>query len=614
MSRAVGIDLGTTNCSVAVMEGQQVRVLADDQGQVLYPSVLTLGESGKIWTGREALALGATQPSRTVHAIKRLMGRNFDDPVVGRSQQLYPYRLVPGPNGGVLLELGERRLSPEEISAQLLLALKQLAGRRLGQEPEQAVITVPAYFNHSQRQATQQAAALAGLKVLRLLNEPTAAALSLGPQSQKEQLVAVYDFGGGTFDFSLIRVQGSIYEVLATGGDTFLGGEDIDALLCQEMIADFEKRLGLRLYTFPLSWYRVRDAAQRTKIELSRSEVCSFFLPRLVGEELLSGQLSRARLEDLARPLLERSLRICQRILEETGIRPLDIQRVLLVGGQTRMPLLRRMVEDFFGRPPDPQVNPDTAVAEGAAREAALLEEGKGALLLDVTPMTLGINIFGNRLYPLVPKNTKVPVRREHVFTTHRDGQQSARITILQGDHPVASENFRLGEVVLDQLREQERFRARIRVAFEIDRDGVLHVKALEEDSGRERELVIRQVLQGDGRERAEQIAEGASLVAEAGDLPATLAGPFRQTELLDVLCFLHVNRRSGRLSVQADGWRGELQLVDGELSHARAGESSGMEALHAMLQLAQGNYAFFEGAAPQQEANLSVRFEELIK
>ncbi len=614
MTRAVGIDLGTTNCTVAAVEGGLPRVLADDQGQVLFPSVVSVGDSGRIWTGREAAALGAVQPGRTIHASKRLIGRSSQDPVVQRAQDLYPYRIVAGPDGGILLDLGEVQFSPEQVAGQILSALKKIAGARLGEQPTQAVITVPAYFNHAQREATQRAAQLAGLKALRLLNEPTAAALSLGPQGQKERLVAVYDFGGGTFDFSLIRVQASIYEVLATNGDTFLGGDDIDGLVCNEMAGDFERQTGIRLHNFPLSWYRLRDAAQRTKMELSRSDSCAYFLPRLVGEDALTGQLSRSRLEELARPLLDRSLRICQRTLEEVGIRPDSIDEVLLVGGQTRMPLLRRMVEEFFGRAPSPQVNPDTAVAEGAAREAALLQEGSGALLLDVTPMTLGINIFGNRLFPLVPRNSKVPLRKEHVFTTHRDGQHTARMTILQGDHPVASENFRLGEVTLENLSGAERFQPRIRVAFEIDRDGILHIKAVDEDTRRERELTIRQALQADGRERAQQLAESTSLTPADKETLPLLAGPFRETELVDVLCFLHANRRSGRLTVEGQGAGGKLQLQEGEIVQAAAGAGRGREALSVLLGYREGRYAFFENLPPEGPPDVQGSFQELIK
>jgi len=610
----LGIDLGTTNTVVATVQDGRMKLLADNQGQVLFPSVLTIADSGQIWTGRQAAALGAIQPARTVHAAKRLIGRRWEEQVVQKARELYPYTINQGPEGGVVIELGERTMSPEEVSAAILGDLRERCESTLGMVPEEAVVTVPAYFNHAQRESTQNAVRQAGLKVLRLLNEPTAAALSLEPTGQEERLLAVYDFGGGTFDISIIRIQGSVYEVLATNGDTFLGGDDIDGLICDELARQFEAQTDVKIRNFPLSWYRLRDAAQKAKIELSHSSHCAVYLPRLVGDQALSAELTVDHLEQMARPLLERSLKICQRTLEQAELTTDQLHDVVLVGGQTRMPLLRHLVEEFFGMKAAVGINPDTAVAEGAAREGAMLRHGQGALLLDVTPLTLGINIVGNRLYPLIPRNTKIPARQEHTFTTHRDAQTTARMAILQGDNPVASENVRLGEVVLADLNAGERFQARIKVAFEIDSSGILHVKAIDEDSRQEKELTINNSLQAETGEPAGQLEEGQSVAPTGTDAPPTFSGPFRATELVDVLCFLHANHKTGRITIRAGELAGELVMNEGELTHAQTGTDSGELALQLLLAAEQGEYAFQEGPVPDQEANLDKPFASLVK
>ncbi|NMB77250.1 MAG: Hsp70 family protein [Myxococcales bacterium] len=612
MPSVIGIDLGTTNSVVAAVKEGQARVLADDHGQVLVPSAITLGENDRLWFGREAAALGAAAPGRTAHAIKRLMGRRFSDPVVQRARQMYPYHILENQGGGVLVQLGERQFTPEELSGLLLRHLVEHASRRLGDAINEAVITVPAYFNHAQREATQAAAFHAGLSVLRLLNEPTAAALSLQLDPKEETVVAVYDFGGGTFDFSIIRIHASVYEVLATNGDTFLGGDDIDALLCDELSAKFQQESGVLLRDFPLSWHRLRDAAEQAKKELSQGARCAVFLPRLVGEHSLTTELERSRLEEMARPLIDRSLEICNRTLAQAGLERKDVDRLVLVGGQTRMPLLRKMVEEFFGRAPQANVNPDTVVAEGAAREAATLKSGGGVLLLDVTPITLGINIAGNRLFPIIPRNTKIPVRREHLFTTHRDAQTRARMVILQGDEKLASENTRLGEVVLERLR-GERFQPRIRVAFEVDASGILHVKAIDQDTGEEHEVIISDSFGEAGRQRAGELPDAESVAVRADTVPA-ISGAFRETELWDVLCFLHVNRKTGELQIGSGGKSGGLWLQQGEITHARLEERRGLEAFREIRILREGSYAFREGLTESQPPEIREPFEDLLR
>jgi molecular chaperone DnaK len=612
MPSVIGIDLGTTNSVVAALKDGQSRVLADDQGQVLIPSAITLGENGRLWFGREATALGAAAPGRTAQAIKRLMGRRFSDPVVQRARQMYPYHILENQGGGVLVQLGDRQFTPEELSGLLLRHLAEHASRRLGDAVHEAVITVPAYFNHAQREATQAAAFHAGLSVLRLLNEPTAAALSLQLDPKEETVVAVYDFGGGTFDVSIIRIQAGVYEVLATNGDTFLGGDDIDALLCDELSAKFQQESGVLLRDFPLSWHRLRDAAEQAKKELSQGTLCAVFLPRLVGDHSLATELERARLEEMARPLIERSLDICGRTLAQAGLERKDVDRLVLVGGQTRMPLMRRMVEEFFGRAPQPNVNPDTVVAEGAAREAATLKSGGGALLLDVTPITLGINIAGNRLFPIIPRNTKIPVRREHLFTTHRDAQTRARMVILQGDETQASANTRLGEVVLERLR-GERFQPRIRVAFEVDASGILHVKAVDQDTGEEREVVISDSFAEAGRKPAGELPDGESVAVRPDTVPA-ISGAFRETELWDVLYFLHVNRKTGELRIGAGNRSGSIVLREGEITHASFDSAVALDAFRKIRGLNEGTYAFREGAPDDRPPEIADAFDDLMR
>jgi molecular chaperone DnaK len=613
-SAVLGIDLGTTNCVVASVTGGKTVLLEDKQGQILFPSVVTLGENDRIWTGSDAVALGATAPGRTAYAVKRLLGRWFTDEVVQRAVKNYAYQIKENPSGGgVHIQLGKQTYTPEQISGLILKDLAEQYAERFGQRPEEAVITVPAYFNHSQREGTQRAAAEAGLKVLRLLNEPTAAALSLPRRGSAERIVAVYDFGGGTFDFSIIRIQDNVYEVLATDGDTFLGGDDIDGLLCDELSRKFEQTTGVKLRNFPLSWYRLRDAAEKAKKELSHSPHCSVFLPRLVGAESLVTKASQARLDELARPLLERSLQICANTIDAAGLKKEELGEVVLVGGQTRMPLLRRMVEEFFGQPPVADINPDTAVAEGAAREATMLRQGGGALLLDVTPITLGINIAGNRLYPLIPRNTKIPTRKEHFFTTHRDAQTRARMVILQGENPVASENARLGEVILEQLGGFERFQAQIQVLFEIDADGILHVKAKDVDSNTERAIVIRDSFNPEGTEPAGELPEAESLAPAKSEARPTISGPFRATELLDVLYFLHANDKTGRVSLDGPAGQGSLWLTKGALTHARRGEAKGPAALQDLLAMKEGHYSFHEYDRLDEPVEIETPFETIL-
>jgi molecular chaperone DnaK len=612
-SEVIGIDLGTTNCVVAIYRNGQTVLLTDELGQVRFPSIVTFGDND-VWIGHKAKALGASGPSRMVYAVKRLIGHKFTDEVVRKAYKSYHYKIKENEdNGGVLVQLGDKFYPPEEVSSLILKRLKEMVEEQFGFEPEEAVITVPAHFNHNQREATKRAAKMAGLSVLRLLNEPTAAALSLRMGDEAERLIAVYDFGGGTFDISIIRIQGTVYEVLATNGDTFLGGDDIDGELANELIRDFELKSGVKIKNFPLAVHRLWDAAENAKKELSQNEQCSVYLPRLVAQDELATNIKREKLEKLARSIIERSLKTCQETLQQAKLEKSDLTELILVGGQTRMPLMRKMAEEFFGRQASVGVNPDTAVADGAAKEAAMLKQGKGVLLIDVTPMTLGISILGNRMYPLIPKNTKIPVRKEHVFTTQHDAQQSAKIVILQGEHEKASENANLGQVVLAGLTGRDRFKAHIDVVFEVDSSGILHVKVQDKETGSEEEIVIRDGLGELAHEKAEQVPKEESLQPREEKVVPTISGPFAQTELVDVICFFHANQRTGLVEIKTEQQTGELALKEGEIIWASFGDSEGLEAAKSLLALQDGHYAFYENAG-DKPVQIEVPFDSIIE
>src|SRR6184192_1993403 len=458
MAKVLGIDLGTTNSVMAVIEGGEPTVLENSEGSRLTPSVVAITKSGERLVGQVAKRQAVTNPENTIYSIKRLMGRKYDDPEVQRTLKSVPYKITRAANGDVRVVMGGRKYSPPEISAMILQKLKSDAEAKLGEKITQAVITVPAYFNDSQRQATKDAGKIAGLEVLRIINEPTAASLAYGLDKQgKDEMIAVYDLGGGTFDISILSVGEGVFEVKATNGDTFLGGDDFDQRVIDWIVDEFKKDQGIDLRQDRMALQRLKEAAEKAKIELSSTQTTEINLPFITadagGPKHLSLNLSRAKLEQLVGDLVERTKGPVQQALKDAGISPSDIDEVVLVGGQTRMPAVQEMVKQVFGKEPHKGVNPDEVVAIGAAIQAGVLKgEVKDILLLDVTPLTLCVETYGGVMTPMIPRNTTIPTSKTETYTTAADGQTSVEVHVLQGERPMAAENKSLGRFVLDGI------------------------------------------------------------------------------------------------------------------------------------------------------------------
>ena len=498
----IGIDLGTTNSCVSIIDGDKTKVIENSEGDRTTPSYVAFTDDNETLVGQSAKRQAVTNPTNTLYAIKRLIGRKYDEDAVQKDINLVPYTIVKNTNGDAWVEANGKKIAPPEVSAKILMKMKQTAEDYLGSEVKEAVITVPAYFNDSQRQATKDAGKIAGLEVKRIINEPTAAALAYGlDKNTNEKKVVVYDLGGGTFDVSIIemtKIDGEQqFEVLSTSGDTFLGGEDFDIRLIDYLVDEFKKDQGIDLKQDPLAIQRLKEAAEKAKIELSSSSQTDINLPYVTadasGPKHMNLKLSRAKLESLVDDLVQKTLEPCKIALKDAGISVSEIGEVILVGGQTRMPKVQEVVKDFFNKEPKKDVNPDEAVAMGAAIQAGVLGgEVKDVLLLDVTPLTLGIETMGGVRTPLIDKNTTIPTKKSQVFSTAEDNQPAVTVHVLQGEREVASGNKSLGKFDLSDIPPAPRGTPQIEVTFDIDANGILNVSAKDQATGKEQSIIIK--------------------------------------------------------------------------------------------------------------------------
>jgi len=605
MSKIIGIDLGTTNSCVSVLEAGKPKVIENSEGGRTTPSIVAYTQDKEVLVGQTAKRQAVTNPENTLFAVKRLIGRRYDDPTVAKNKDMVPYKIIKAKNGDAWIEAGGKKLSPQEVSAKILQKMKKTAEDYLGETVKEAVITVPAYFNDSQRQATKDAGKIAGLDVKRIINEPTAAALAYGLDKKGDQKVVVYDLGGGTFDVSVIEI-GEIdgeqqFEVLATNGDTFLGGEDFDTKLIEHITSEFKKAQGIDISGDQMALQRLKEAAEKAKIELSSTEQTDINLPFITadasGPKHLNMKISRARFESLVEKLVERTIEPCKKALKDAGMTPSEIDNVILVGGQTRMPLVQKKVKEFFGKEPRKDVNPDEAVAIGAAVQAGVLSgQVDDVLLLDVTPLSLGIETLGGVMTKLIEKNTTIPAQASQVFSTAEDNQSAVTVHVLQGEREQASYNKSLGQFNLEGINPAPRGIPQIEVKFDIDANGILNVSAKDQVSGKEQSVVIK-ASSGLSEQEIERMVKEAEVHAEEDRKFHELVTARNQGEAL-----IHAaNKSLEELGGQIDGaTRGVIESAINNLETALKGENVA-EIEAKSRELSEVSARLAQSAQPQQ-------------